>query len=117
MNDNEFWEYLEKIVNENEIIIDRPKGTRHPKYNGIIYIVDYSYIKNTKSMDGNGIDVFIGSEIKQNIDAIICSIDMLKKDSEIKILIGCTEKEKIEIYDFLNNSKFFKAILVRRTER
>jgi hypothetical protein len=29
--DNVFWEYLEKIVQDNEIIIDRLKGTRHPK--------------------------------------------------------------------------------------
>jgi inorganic pyrophosphatase len=38
----------------------------------------------------------------------------LKKDSEIKVLIGCTEEEKSEIYNFLNNSKFMKAIMVRR---
>jgi inorganic pyrophosphatase len=31
--DNEFWALLNKLVSENEIIIDRPKGTRHPKYN------------------------------------------------------------------------------------
>ena len=29
-----FWEYLEKIVHENEIIIDRPKGTKHPIFGG-----------------------------------------------------------------------------------
>jgi inorganic pyrophosphatase len=43
-----------------------------------------------------------------------CVIDLLKKDSEIKIAIGCTEEEKIEIYNFLNNSKFMKAIMVKR---
>jgi len=65
-------------------------------------------------MDGGGIDVFIGSEVNKNIDAIICTIDMVKKDSEIKILIGCNEKEKLDIYNFLNNSDFFKAILINR---
>jgi hypothetical protein len=39
------WEYLERIVNENGIIIDRPKGTRHPEYNKMVYMVDYDYIK------------------------------------------------------------------------
>ena len=114
MNNSEFWEYLERIVKENEIVIDRPKGTAHPKYKNIVYIADYGYIKNTKSMDGGGIDVFIGSEVNKNIDAIICTIDMVKKDSEIKILIGCNEKEKLDIYNFLNNSDFFKAILINR---
>jgi inorganic pyrophosphatase len=31
--DNKFWEYLNRLVKENEIIIDRPKGTKHPRYN------------------------------------------------------------------------------------
>lgn len=43
-------------------------------------------------MDGSGIDVWVGSGEKR-IDAIICTIDLLKRDSEIKILIGCTEEE------------------------
>ena len=44
-------------------------------------------------MDGAGIDVWVGSGEKQ-VDAIMCIVDLIKKDSEIKILIGCTEEEK-----------------------
>jgi inorganic pyrophosphatase len=109
-----FWEYLEKLVQENEIIIDRPKGTNHPKYNNIIYPIDYGYIKNTKSMDNGGIDIFLGSDPHKKIDTLISTIDMVKNDSEIKILIGCTEDEKLIIYNFLNNSDFMKAIFVKR---
>jgi len=112
--DNAFWEYLENIIKNNGVIIDRPKGTRHPKYNDMIYVIDYGYIKNTKSMDGGGIDVFIGTDNNKYIDTIICVIDLLKKDSEIKILIGCTEEEKIEVYNFLNNSNYMKAIMIKR---
>jgi inorganic pyrophosphatase len=111
-----FWEYLEKLVRNNEIIIDRPKGTKHPKYSDVIYPVDYGYVKNTKSMDNGGIDVFLGSEPCKKIDAIICTIDLIKNDSEIKILLGCTKDERLVIYNFLNNSDFMKAILVRRNE-
>jgi len=109
-----FWEYLEKLVQENGIIIDRPKGTKHPKYENMVYIVDYGYIKNTKSMDNGCIDIFVGSEPNKKIDALFCIIDMVKKDSEIKILIGCTKEEKTKIYNFLNNSEYMKAILVER---
>ena len=109
-----FWEYLDKLVNENEIIIDRPKGTKHPKYKDMVYIVDYGYIKNTKSMDNNEIDVFVGSDPNKTIDSIICTIDLLKKDSEIKILIGCTEEEKSKIYNFINNSEHMKGILIKK---
>lgn len=91
--DNDFWEMLDFLVNDSEIVIDRPKGTAHPKYPDWIYKVDYGYLKNTSSMDGEGIDVWVGSG-KRQIDAIMCIVDQVKKDSEIKILIGCTEEEK-----------------------
>lgn len=109
-----FWEYLERITADNEMVIDRPKGTKHPAYNDMVYPVDYGYIKNTKSMDGQGIDIFIGSEKSKRLDAIICIIDMLKKDSEIKIVLGCTENEKVKIYDFLNSSECMKVIMIKR---
>ena len=51
-HNNECWEYLNKLVMENEIIIDRPKGTRHPKYKDLVYELDYGYIKNTKDKVG-----------------------------------------------------------------
>ena len=53
-----YWKLLEQLVSESEIIIDRPKGTCHPKFQGVIYPLDYGYLKNTTSMDNNGIDVF-----------------------------------------------------------
>ena len=92
-NNIEFWNALDNLVANSEIIIDRPKGTAHPKYPNFIYKVDYGYLKDTSSMDGAGIDVWVGSGEKQ-VDAIMCTVDLIKKDSEIKILIGCTEEEK-----------------------
>jgi inorganic pyrophosphatase len=111
---NEFWDFLNKLVMENEIIIDRPKGTRHPKYSNIIYELDYGYIKNTKTTGGNEIDVFKGSLHNKNVNTIICTIDLLKKDIEIKILLGCTVSEKEKIYSFLNNSEFMKGIIIEK---
>jgi len=55
MDDN-FWAALDKLVSESKVIIDRPKGSRHPKYPNCIYPLDYGYLDNTSSMDGNGID-------------------------------------------------------------
>ena len=94
------WKYLDKMVHENEIIIDRLKGSKHSKFSDMVYAVDYGYIKNTRSMDNGGIDIFVGSEPNKKIDALFCTIDLLKNDSEIKILMGCTESEKIEVYNF-----------------
>ena len=111
--DEDFWNALDELVNNFEIVIDRPKGTHHPKYSNYIYKVDYGYLQNTSSMDGAGIDVWVGSAEKK-IDAIICTVDLMKKDSEIKILIGCTEEEKAIVYETHNETEYMKGILVRR---
>ena len=47
--------YLEKII---EVKIDRPMGSKHPKYN-YIYPVNYGYIPNTLSGDGEEIDCYV----------------------------------------------------------
>ena len=108
-----FWKALDELVHDSEIVIDRPKGTAHPRYPDFIYKVDYGYLKDTSSMDGGGIDVWVGSG-ERRIDAIMCIVDLLKKDSEIKILIGCTEAEKMMIYETHNETPFMKGILIRR---
>ena len=110
---NDFWRALDSLVYNSEIVIDRPKGTAHPKYPDFIYKVDYGYLKNTSSMDGAGIDVWIGSGEKK-IDAIMCIVDLMKRDSEIKILIGCTEEEKQIVYQTHNETEYMKGILIRR---
>ena len=109
----EFWNALDELVNNSEIIIDRPKGTSHPKYPDFIYRVDYGYLKDTTSMDGAGIEVWVGSDEKK-VDAIMCIVDLMKKDSEIKILIGCTEEEKEIVYETHNETPFMKGVLIRR---
>lgn len=109
---NEFWNALDELVKNSEIVIDRPKGNRHPKSPDFIYKVDYGYLKDTTSMDGGGIDVWVGTDEKK-IDAIMVIVDLMKKDSEIKILIGCTEEEKQIIYK-THNEEYMKGILIRR---
>ncbi|WP_041139149.1 hypothetical protein [Beduini massiliensis] len=113
-NDESFWIALEQLVNHSEIVIDRPKGSAHPKYPNFLYMVDYGYLKETASMDGEGIDVWIGSKADKIIDAVICIVDLLKKDSEIKILIGCTQEEKEIIYQTHNKTEYMKGILIER---
>ena len=110
--DNEFWLAVDKLVAESEIVIDRPKGTSHPKYPDFIYHLDYGYLKNTTSGDGQGIDVWVGSGEKK-ADAVMCIVDMTKRDSEIKILVGCTQEEKEIVYT-THNTPFMKGILINR---
>ncbi len=109
----DFWNAIDELVNTSEIVIDRPKGSAHPRFPDFIYRVDYGYLKNTASMDSAEIDVWVGSGDKK-IDAIMCIVDLMKRDSEIKILIGCTEEEKMEVYRTHNETQYMKGLLIRR---
>ncbi len=112
--DNDFWKAVDNLASSGKIIIDRPKGSTHPRFSNIEYKVDYGYIENTASMDGDGIDIWLGSLDDKKVNAIICTVDLMKKDSEIKLLIGCSEEEMNIIYSFHNDSEFMKGILIRR---
>lgn len=109
-----FWQKLDSIFISSKIIIDRPKGSNHPKFGHLIYPVDYGYLEDTLSSDGSQIDVFIGTEKAMNVGSLIVSADILKKDCEIKLLVGCTETEIQSILEFLNQTEFQKAIFLRR---
>lgn len=110
----EFWSSIEKLVNSSEIVIDRPKGSVHPRFSDFIYKVDYGYLKDTTAMDGAGIDVWVGTDESKCIDAVMCIVDLMKRDSEIKILIGCTEEEKQIVYQTHNETEFMKGLMIRR---
>ena len=112
--DKDFWKAVDALVSSGEIVIDRPKGSVHPRFPSIKYEVNYGYIENTSSMDGGGIDVWRGSLPSDEVNAIICTVDLMKKDSEIKLLIGCTEEEIDTVYKFHNDCEFMKGILIRR---
>ena len=109
-----FWQALETLVGNSELVIDRPRGSAHPKYPGFVYPVDYGFLSGTVSMDGGGIDVWSGTDSRRQVDAVVCTVDLRKRDSEIKILIGCTEEEKAAILAIHNNAEFMKGVLIRR---
>lgn len=48
-------DYIGKIV---DVHIDRPLGSKHPKHN-FIYPVNYGYIPNTISGDGEELDCYV----------------------------------------------------------
>ena len=56
-----FWHGVTELLITNSLIIDRPKGSPHPRYPQMIYPLDYGYLENTTSADGGGIDVWLGS--------------------------------------------------------
>ena len=115
MNNQEFWDAVDTLVEQSVIIIDRPKGSTHPRWPDFVYPVDYGYLEGTSSMDGAGIDVWVGTDEKKQLDALLCIVDLYKRDSEIKLLIGCMEEEKQLIYQLHNRTSGMKALFIRRS--
>jgi inorganic pyrophosphatase len=111
--DEKSWSAVEALIETSEIIIDRPRGSRHPLHSIVEYPLDYGYLSGTRSGDQAGIDIWIGSRSNQNVVAIVCTVDLEKSDAEIKILIGCTEDNIAQIMQFHNHGAQ-AAVLVQR---
>ena len=88
-----FWQEIAQLVMTTPVTIDRPKGSPHPRFPKIIYPLDYGYLENTLAADGGGVDVWVGSLATKALTGILCTFDTLKRDMEIKILLGCTSTD------------------------
>ncbi|MFW5747977.1 MAG: inorganic pyrophosphatase [Chloroflexota bacterium] len=113
-HNSEFWDYVDHLIAHTRIVIDRPANSAHPDYDDMIYPLDYGYLAGTTSSDGSGIDVWLGAGGSQDVVGVICTVDLLKRDTEVKLLLGCTAKEMRTVVDFLNHSDGIRCFLVKR---
>lgn len=113
--DQDFWNEMAGLTTSRKIIIDRPKGQAHPQYPDLIYPFDYGYLEGTFSADGDGIDVWIGSQGKQTLTGILCTYDMLNCDAEIKLLLGCRHEDVQVILNFI--PAFMRCLYIANPER
>ena len=107
-------DYIGKIVN---VKMDRPFGSKHPKH-GFIYPVNYGYIPNTISGDGEELDAYVLG-IHEPLDtfegkviAIIVRID----DNDDKLVVvpkdkNYTDDQIIALTEF--QEKYFKSKIIR----
>jgi coenzyme F420-0:L-glutamate ligase/coenzyme F420-1:gamma-L-glutamate ligase len=112
----EFWEYLDRLVSESRLVIDRPKGSPHPRYPSMTYPLDYGYLDNTTSGDGGGVDLWLGTLPERKLDSVVMTVDLRKRDVEIKLLLGCTGQEKLAIMHFLNDGSMRTTLVPRLGE-
>ncbi len=113
--DETFWMALQQLVQGACLVLDRPKGTSHPRYPDLVYPLDYGYLEGTSSIDGNEVDVWAGSLDRDTITGVIATVDLTKRDTELKILLGCAKSEMETIYRF-HNSGSMRAVLIERQE-
>ncbi len=98
-----YWRRLDELVNQLEVVIDRPRGSQHPRYADFIYPYDYGYLQGTQAMDQGGVDVWAGSQRERGVTAVILTVDLNKQDAELKILLGCTTEEAQTILKIHND--------------
>lgn len=109
-----FWDAVDQLTATHSVVIDRPKGSAHPRFSDMIYPLDYGYLEGTAAIDGEGVDVWIGTSGTQQVDALLCVVDLPKGETEIKLLLSCTDEEKEAALRFQNRPPHMLALLVER---
>ena len=106
--------YLNKTL---EIKIDRPMGSKHPKH-GFIYPVNYGYVPNTISGDGEELDAYVLGvyEPLENFVGKCIAIIHRTNDNDDKLIIVPKNKtftnEEIKVLtDF--QEQYFESIILR----
>lgn len=99
---DDFWEYLDQLISGGTLVIDRPKGSRHPNHPEIVYPLDYGYLEGTNSGDREEIDIWVSASESHTLSGLVLTIDAHKRDAEIKLLLGCMEQETQAILAFHN---------------
>lgn len=107
-------EYIGKNV---EVKIDRPFGTKHPKH-GFIYPVNYGYIPNTVSGDGEELDCYVLG-VFEPVDSFegkcIAVIHRTDDDDDKLIVVPDGVKYSDGAIDALTEfqERFFKHVIIR----
>lgn len=106
--------YLNKTVT---VIMDRPLGSKHPDWD-LIYEVNYGYLPNTISGDGEELDCYILGVNKplDNFTGKCIAIIHRTNDNDDKLIIvpdgmNFTDEEIRNLTNF--QEKYFKSIIIR----
>ena len=97
MDNDRFWDHIDRLVADSRIVVDRPVGSRDPRFTDCVYPYDYGYLEGTDGGDGDGIDVWIGTRGDRRCVGAICTVDLGRRDAEVKLLLGCEPEEMAQI--------------------
>ena len=109
----EFWNALDQLLDACPLVIDRPKGSTHPRYPELIYPLDYGYLLGSTTCDGGGLDAWRGSLAEPALTALALTVDLHKRDAEIKLLLGCNENDLQTILLFHNDGSQRATLILR----
>lgn len=115
--DTRFWLYADRLLAAGTIVLDRPRGSKHPRYPDFEYPLDYGYLQGTSAADGGGIDLWLGSLDEQRVTGAIITVDLLKRDAEVKLLVGCSAEEADLALTAHQSSSLAALLVARPSER
>lgn len=105
------------IGKEVTIKIDRVIGSKHPKW-GFIYMVNYGFVPNTKSSDGEELDAYLlgeFKEVKEYTGKCIAVIHRTNDDDDKLVIvpdgINYTDEQIKALTEF--QEKFFESLIWR----
>jgi inorganic pyrophosphatase len=107
--------FLNKMV---KVKIDRPLGSKHPKYKDSIYPINYGFIEGTKAPDGEEVDAYILGVDKplREFEGKCIAVIQREDDNDDKLIVIPKEKEfsDKEILKLVNfQEKYFKPKTIR----
>ena len=108
-------DYLEKII---KIKIDRPMGTKHPKYD-FIHPINYGYVSNTISGDLEELDAYLLGVFEPVLEYEGKCIAIIHRtnDNDPKLIIVPKNKDYSD--DAINaltefQEQYFEHIIIRK---
>ena len=113
MKNPRFWTTLDTLVSTCEITVDRAAGTCHPRYPDLVYPLDYGCLQGSQSSDGTAVDCWVGTMEGRDVTGIVVTVDVHKRDTEAKVLLGCTSAEMETIAAFHNRGPMAAALIPR----
>lgn len=110
-------QYLGKDI---KIIIDRQMGTKHPKH-GFIYPINYGYVPNTISGDGEELDAYllgVFEPVKEYEGECIAIIHRTNDNDDKLIIVPKGKKYSDDAINALIEfqEQFFEHIIFRNKE-
>ena len=107
-------DYLGKSIS---IVIDRKLGTKHPKH-GFIYMVNYGYVPNTISGDGEELDAYllgVFEPVDEFVGKVIAVIHRTNDDDDKLVVVPEDREYSDDAIRALTEfqEKYFESVIIR----
>lgn len=108
-------DYIGKIIN---VKVDRPLGTKHPKWD-MIYPINYGFVPNTISGDGEELDCYVlgvFEPLETFEGECIAVVHRIEEDDDKLVIVPKCKQYSDEQIRALTEfqERYFKSIVIRK---